>query len=35
MFLSKLVSDGVWWDHAVIAPDREVNVVTGAGEVQN
>jgi hypothetical protein len=29
------VSDGVWWDHAVMTPHRDVNVATGAGEVQN
>jgi hypothetical protein len=35
MFLSKLVSDGVWWDHAAMALDRDVNVVTGVCEVEN
>lgn len=29
------MSDGVWWDHAGMALDRDVNVVTGVGEVQN
>jgi hypothetical protein len=29
------VSDGVWWDHAGRTLDRDVNVVTGVGEVQN
>jgi hypothetical protein len=33
--LSKLMSDGVWWDHAGMAPDRDVNFVTGVGEVEN
>jgi hypothetical protein len=34
-FLSKPMSDGVWWDHAVMALDRDVNFVAVVGEVEN